>query len=208
MLTLYDYFRSSASFRVRIALNLKKVAYQLQEVHLVSNGGEQHQDDYKDLNPQELVPTLVDGDFHVSQSMAILDYLEAQYPNPSLLFGDAQQQAKIRALANIVACDIHPLDNLRVLQYLKGVLKVSDEEKQTWYAHWIVLGFKAIEVQLDSAGPYCFAEQVTLADVCLIPQVYNACRFNVDMIAFPKIERVYNACMQLDAFAKADPDSQ
>lgn len=157
MLTLYDYFRSSASFRVRIALNIKNVDYQLKEVHLVNNGGEQHQDDYKNLNPQELVPTLVDGDFNVSQSMAILDYLEAQYPNPSLLFGDAKQQAKIRALANIVACDIHPLDNLRVLQYLKGVLEISDEEKKSGThigSHWAL---RQLKHKLMPWGPIVLA---------------------------------------------------
>jgi len=208
MITLYDYFRSSASFRVRIALNLKQVDYQLKEVHLVNNGGEQHGDDYKALNPQSLVPTLVDGDFKLSQSMAILDYLDVRYPQPSLLPGDLRQQAKIRSLANIIACDIHPVNNLRVLQYLKGVLKISDEEKQAWYEHWILLSFAAIEQQVDPDGPYCFADQLSLADVCLIPQIYNAHRFHCDMAAFPKIEKIYQACMQLDAFAKADPGAQ
>ena len=137
--------------------------------------------------------------------MAIIHYLESLYPNPPLLTGDAKQQAKIQSLANIVACDIHPLDNLRVLQYLKGVLNVSDEEKSTWYAHWITLGFKAIEKSLDPNGLYCLGDNVTLADVCLVPQVYNAHRFNVDMSLFPKIEAVNNELMKVDAFKKAAP---
>ena len=208
MITLYDYFRSSGAYRVRIVLNLKQIDYQLKEVHLVNNGGEQHHPVYKKLNPQELVPTLVDDDFVLSQSMAIIDYLEAKYPQPSLFYGDLQQHAKIQALANIVACDIHPLNNLRVLQYLKNILNISDAEKQTWYAHWIDLNFKAIEQQVEVNGPYCFGKQITLADVCLIPQVFNANRFNCEMTAFPKINRVYDACLQHAAFAKADPNAQ
>jgi maleylacetoacetate isomerase len=159
----------------------------------------------KKLNPQELVPTLVDGDVQLTQSMAILSYLDKKFPQPSLVFGTPAQQAQIESMANIVTSDIHPLDNLRVLQYLKNTLQISDEQKSTWYHHWIKLGFNAIEAKIDDAGPYCFGEQVSLADVCLIPQVYNAHRFELDMSAFPKIERVNKACLQLEAFSNAAP---
>lgn len=206
MITLYDYSRSSASYRVRIALNLKQVEYQLKEVHLINNGGEQHSGAYKQLNPQELVPTLIDGEVCLSQSMAILSYLDAKFPEPTLVFGDTAQQAHIQSLANIIACDIHPLDNLRVLQYLKNTLHVNDEQKMTWYHHWLELGFTAIEQKISDTGPYCFGEQVSLADVCLIPQVYNAHRFALDMSAFVKIERVNKACLELAGFAKAAPE--
>lgn len=203
MITLYDYFRSSAAYRVRIVLNLKGLDYQLQEVHLVNNGGEQHQESYQAINPQELVPTLIDDDFVISQSMAIIEYLEKKYPEVSVFTGDIKQDARIRALANIIACDIHPLNNLRVLQYLKGTLNISDDEKTKWYANWIALGFAAFEKQLDSDGKYCFGDQITLADICLIPQVYNAYRFHCDMSAFKKINNIYQSCMKLDAFQKA-----
>ena len=203
---LYDYFRSSASYRVRIALNLKQVPYELKEVHLVNHGGEQHSDAYKKLNPQELVPTLVDDDIVLTQSMAILEYLENKYPTPTLLPGSIEDIAHIRAVTNIVACDIHPLDNLRVLQYLKNKLSVSEEEKNVWYEHWIALGFAAIEKAIDDEGPFCFGQHISLADVCLIPQVYNAHRFACDMSAFPKISRVNNACLNLEAFKKASPE--
>ncbi|MCH9643240.1 MAG: maleylacetoacetate isomerase [Gammaproteobacteria bacterium] len=205
MVTLYDYFRSSASFRVRIALNLKKVQYTLEEVHLVNNGGEQHSESYKKLNPQELVPTLVDNDITLTQSMAILDFLESKYPDVSLFVGDLQWDAKIRSVANIVACDIHPLDNLRVLQYLKNTLGIEDSQKSTWYAHWIALGFASIEQLIDGQNGFCYADKPTLADVCLVPQVYNAFRFKCPMQAYPKIVAIYQTCMKIDEFREAAP---
>lgn len=208
MMTLYDYFRSSASYRVRIALNLKEIDHVIKEVHLVNNGGEQHSAAYQSLNAQERVPTLEDGAIVLTQSMAILEYLEEQHPTPSLLGTDPLNRAQIRSFANVIACDVHPLDNLSVLRYLKGTLGVSDEQKTTWYHHWIHQGFKALEKQLEQhrgAGPYCFGEQVSLADVCLIPQVYNAHRFECDMTKYPLIEAVNAACLALPAFASAAP---
>ena len=205
---LYDYFRSSASYRVRIALNLKGLPYDLQEVHLVKDGGQQHAVDYLALNPQGRVPALAEGSNVLTQSLAILEYLEEQYPEPALLPQDLVLRAKVRAVAHTIAMDIHPLNNLSVLQYLQQTLSVDDEQKQVWYAYWIQIGFRALEVQLQhTAGPYCFGEQLTMADVCLIPQMYNARRFNVDLHDCPTLLRIDEQCMQLDAFAQADPDN-
>ena len=198
---LYDYFRSSASYRVRIALNLKSLPYDLHEVHLVKEGGQQHAADYLALNPQGRVPALVEGKDVLTQSLAILEYLEEQYPEPALLPKDPVLRAKVRAAAHAIAMDIHPLNNLSVLQYLQQELSVDDEQKQAWYAHWIQIGFRALETQLKpSAGPYCFGKQLTFADVCLIPQMYNARRFNVDLHDCPTLLHINEQCMQLDAF--------
>lgn len=205
---LYDYFRSSASYRVRIALNLKGLPYDLQEVHLVKDGGQQHAADYVVLNPQGRVPALAEGSHVLTQSLAILEYLEEQYPEPALLPQDPVLRAKVRAAAHTIAMDIHPLNNLSVLQYLQQTLSVDDEQKQAWYAHWIQIGFRVLEAQLQpTAGPYCFGKQLTFADVCLIPQMYNARRFNVDLHDCPTLQRIDEQCMQLDAFAQADPDN-
>ena len=205
---LYDYFRSSASYRVRIALNLKGLPYDLQEVHLVKDGGQQHAADYVALNPQGRVPALAEGGDVLKQSLAILEYLEEQYPEPALLPQDPVLRAKVRAAAHTIAMDIHPLNNLSVLHYLQQTLSVDDEQKQAWYAHWIQIGFRALEAQLQpTAGPYCFGKQPTFADVCLIPQMYNARRFNVDLRDCPTLQRIDDQCMQLDAFAQADPDN-
>ncbi len=209
MITLYDYFRSSASFRVRIALNLKSVKHELKEVHLVHDGGQQHSDAYKALNSQELVPTLVDGDMTLTQSMAILEYIEEQYPKPSLLPGDLVQKSKIRSMAQLIACDVHPLNNLRILKYLKLKLKVEDEDKSRWYQHWVTLGFTSVEAMLGEVSRqsrYCFGDQVSMADLCLIPQVYNAYRFKCNMDVFPKIAEIYQNCMKHEAFVKAAPN--
>lgn len=209
MITLYDYYRSSSSYRVRIALNLKQLPYQLKEVHLINEGGEQFFDTYKKLNPLARVPTLVDGDFVLSQSLAIIDYLDDKYPQQKMLPDDIELKAKVNAFAQIIACDIHPIDNLSVLKYLKSELGVNDTQKTEWYKHWIINGFNALEKTLeDNAGKYCFGGEITLADVCLVPQVYNANRFNVDMSVFPSIQRVNDNAMKLDAFSKAAPDSQ
>ena len=205
---LYDYFRSSACYRVRIALNFKGLSYDLHEVHLVKDGGQQNAASYLALNPQGRVPALAENNEVLTQSLAILEYLEEQYPEPTLLPKDPVLRAKVRAAANTIAMDIHPLNNLSVLQYLQQTLSVDDEQKQAWYGHWVQVGFRALEAQLKSiAGPYCFGKQLTFADVCLIPQMYNARRFNVDIQDCPTLQRVYEHCMQLDAFAQADPDN-
>lgn len=207
MLKLYGYWRSSAAYRVRIALNHKQIPYEQHSVHLVKK--EQHSIAYQQLNPNRLVPTLVDGDFQLNQSLAILDYLESTVPNPALLPSDVRQRAEVLALANDIACDVHPLNNLRVLQYLSEELKVSDQQKSDWYAHWITEGFAGFEASLQkSAGEFCFGDTVTWADLCLVPQVYNARRFKVDVEAFPNICRIDNACNQLAAFIEALPENQ
>ena len=206
---LYSYFRSSAAYRVRIALNLKRLPAEIVPVHLVKNGGEQHSAEYRQLNANELVPTLIDDTFALSQSLSILEYLDEKYPEPALLPKQLQQRALIRAFSQNIACDIHPLNNLRVLQYLQNVFALSEGEKSTWYKHWIELGMRSLEAQLtESNGQFCFGEQATFADCCLIPQVYNAKRFNIDVSAFPKIESIYQHCMTLDAFQQAAPEAQ
>ncbi|MBZ9612016.1 maleylacetoacetate isomerase [Rheinheimera maricola] len=206
---LYGYWRSSAAYRVRIALNLKQLSFENLPVHLVKNGGEQHSDSYKALNPAELVPTLVDGDFSLNQSLAIIEYLEEIYPQPALLPLEAGAKAQVRALALDIACDIHPLNNLRILQYLTGSLALTEQQKQQWILHWLHCGFTAFEQRLSaSAGHFCFGDTVTLADICLIPQVYNALRFGLDMSPFPTINAVHHQCLQLAAFALAAPEHQ
>ena len=206
---LYSYFRSSAAYRVRIALNLKGLPAEIVPVHLVKNGGEQHSAEYRQLNASELVPTLIDDTFALSQSLSILEYLDEKYPEPALLPKQIQQRALIRAFSQNIACDIHPLNNLRVLQYLQNVFALSEGEKSTWYKHWIELGMRSLEAQLtESNGQFCFGEQATFADCCLIPQVYNAKRFNIDVSVFPKIESIYQHCMTLDAFQQAAPEAQ
>lgn len=205
---LFDYFRSSASYRVRIALNIKGLEYELAEVHLVDNGGEQFSDAYYQLNPQQRVPALQHDGQVMTQSLAIIDYLEQEYPHPALVFGDAVMQAQIRAMAYTIACDIHPLNNLSVLKYLKHTLSVTDQQKMAWYHHWIHLGFATIEQQLSlmsHQGPFCFGDQVSLADVCLVPQVYNAKRFDVDLSAYPTLCAIDQHCLSLPAFINAAP---
>ncbi|MCH7313304.1 maleylacetoacetate isomerase [Acinetobacter sp. ANC 3882] len=204
---LYSYFRSSAAYRVRIALNLKELAYETEAVHLVKN--EQQQASYRALNPSQLVPTLIDQDQPLLQSLSILEYLEERYPVKPLLPKDLIERAKVRAFAQSIACDIHPLNNLRVLKYLQKDFAVSDEQKNTWYQHWILEGFHSLEMQLrHSNGQFCFGTQATFADCCLIPQVYNAKRFKIDLSAFPKIESIYQYCLTLPAFLNATPEQQ
>lgn len=208
---LLGYWRSSAAYRVRIALNIKGVDVEHQSIHLVKAGGEQHQADYAALNPQELVPTLIEGDdeLALSQSLAIIEYLDEVYPDPPLLPHDVKDKAIVRAMALAIACEIHPLNNLRVLQYLSGPAGLDEAAKSAWYHHWIHSGFSALETQLATyAGRYCFGDTVSLADLCLIPQVYNAKRFNVALSAYPHIERIYDNCLQLDAFIQASPEQQ
>ncbi|EOR09370.1 maleylacetoacetate isomerase [Acinetobacter tandoii] len=206
---LYSYFRSSAAFRVRIALNLKGLSYDTQAVHLLKQGGEQHSAEYAAINPSELVPTLLDQQYVLTQSLSILEYLEEAYPKTALLPQNLQQRAQIRAFAQYIACEIHPLNNLRVLQYLEQTLAVSNSKKTAWYQHWIKLGFHSLEQQLQhSDGKYCFGEQASFADCCLIPQVYNAKRFQIDLTEYPKIQSIYTHCMQLAAFQQAAPEQQ
>ncbi len=206
---LYTYWRSSAAYRVRIALNLKELEHELVPVDL---GGDEHkQTEYRDLNPQGLVPYLVDGATGLGQSMAILEYLEEMYPPRNLLPDDTLERAAVRSFCNLIACDVHPLNNLRVLKYLTGPLGHDEKERDTWYANWIHHAFDAIEVELEShadKGPYCFGDQVTLADCLLVPQVYNARRFDVPLYKYPRIVTVADACNHLEPFIVASPDNQ
>lgn len=206
---LYGYWRSSAAYRVRIALNFKQLSYENLPVHLVKNGGEQHSAEYKALNPTELVPTLLDNELSLNQSLAIIEYLDQMYPQPRLLPDDAGAKAQVRALALDIACDIHPLNNLRVLQYLTGPLALSEQQKQAWVMHWLQVGFSAFEQSLAAcSGKFCVGDDVSLADICLVPQVYNAKRFGMDMTAYPLINGIVEQCQQLAAFALAAPEEQ
>ncbi len=211
MMQLYSYFRSSAAFRVRIALQLKGLPYEHHSVHLLQNGGEHHDPAYVKLNPQHLVPVLVtEKGKALTQSLAIIQYLEDFYPLPSLYPRDLESRAHARAIAQIVACDIHPLDNLRVLQYLENKLGVGKEARTAWYRHWIEEGFAAIEVLLldRRTGLCCVGDIPTIADICLIPQVYNALRFDIPLDAYPNITRIYHHCMRLPYFIVASPEEQ
>ena len=208
---LYSYFRSSAAYRVRIALNLKGLGYDYAPIHLLRDGGEQLKPEYRELNPDGIVPTLVDGDDVLTQSIAIIEYLEETHPEPTLLPGSALDRAFIRSVALQVACEIHPVDNLRVLKYLKHTLKVGEEAKDTWYRHWLESGFSSLEKRLANdprVGALCFGNTPTLADLCLVPQVFNARRFNLDMSRYPTIERIADHAGQIDAFARAAPGQQ
>jgi len=205
---LYTYFRSSAAYRVRIALNLKALPYDMVAIHLTKDGGQQHKPEFHALNPQERVPALVLSSGEVlTQSLAIIEYLDEIEPEPPLLPADALERAKVRAIAQAVACDIHPLNNLIALQYLKRALKHEQADIDTWYHHWVIEGFKAIEAMIRPA-PYACGAHVTLADVCLIPQVFNARRLKVPLDAFPRIVAVETACLKLPAFDRARPENQ
>jgi maleylacetoacetate isomerase len=204
---LYDYFRSSAAYRVRIALNLKGLAYERHEVHLVRDGGEHLKADYRAINPQARVPALVlDDGTILTQSPAILEWIEETHPEPPLLPADPIQRARVRAVAAIVACDIHPVNNLGVLKYLRGQLGHDQETVNAWYRHWIEEGFRAIETLVEGK-PFCFGDRPSLADVALVPQVYNARRFNVPLDPFPKIARIDAACAAVKAFIDAGPEA-
>jgi maleylpyruvate isomerase len=213
---LYTYFRSSAAWRVRIALNLKGLPYEAVPVHLVRHGGEQLREAYRAVNPSALVPSLEDEGTTITQSMAIIEYLEETHPQVALLPAAPLERARVRALAQMIACDIHPLDNLRVLRYLVGTIKVDEEAKGAWYRHWIAEGFAAFETQLTrdpaagvpAAGRFCHGDTPTVADCFLVPQVYNAARFAVDMTPYPRIAGIDAACAELPAFAAAHPSRQ
>jgi len=209
MLTLYTYYRSSAAYRVRIALNLKGLAYASVPVHLAR--GEQFAADYVARNAAAAVPYLEDGDAGIGQSLAIIEYLEETHPLPPLLPTDALGRARVRGLALTVACEIHPLNNLRVLKHLKKAFGVSDEQKNSWYRHWVAEGFQILETRLAreaETGTFCHGTAPTLADCCLVPQVYNAQRFDVDLEPYPTIRRIHAACEALPAFAAAHPARQ
>jgi maleylacetoacetate isomerase len=208
---LYSYWRSSAAYRVRLALNLKGLDYETVSVSLVPGESEHRQDDYRKRNPQMLVPFLEDGDFSTGQSMAILEYLEEAYPATQLLPDSKEERAAVRSFCNSICCDIHPLNNLRVLLYLKGELGVSDEQRDAWYANWIHEGFRAAEIVSAAnaaAGSFVFGESVTLAETCLIPQIYNARRFNVPLDDYPRLIAIDAHCAGLSAFADAVPENQ
>ncbi|HEX7047543.1 MAG TPA: maleylacetoacetate isomerase [Gammaproteobacteria bacterium] len=208
---LYTYFRSSAAYRVRIALNIKQLEAEHRFVHLVRDGGEQHHHGFHKLNPQERVPVFVDGGKPIAQSMAIIEYLEEIHPNPPLLPGDTADRAWVRSLANLVACDIHPLNNLAVIQYLQREFDIDDAAKTKWFHHWMNEGFKALEAILAKdprVKTYCYGNKVSMADLFVVPQVYNAKRFDLDMSAYPTISRINEACLQLDVFKRAAPENQ
>lgn len=212
---LYSYFRSSASYRVRIALNLKQLPYEVVPIHLLKNGGEQFSPEFRQLNPDSLVPALIDESAAnpavLTQSLAMIEYLEETHPEPPLLPKNALDRAYVRSLALTIACEIHPLNNLRVLRYLVRNLKVDEDSKNAWYRHWVEQGLAAVETMLakDSrVGTYCYGETPSLADCCLVPQVANAQRMNCDLTQMPTIVRINEACLALDAFAKAAPANQ
>ena len=212
---LYGYFRSSASYRVRIALNLKGLDAEHVSVHLVKNGGEQLTDSFRALNPDSLVPALLDNDngeeIALSQSLAIIEYLEEKYPKPALLPTNLPDRAHVRALALSIACEIHPLNNLRVLKYLTDTLGISNEQKNTWIQHWCVSGLSALEQRLAAdkrTGDFCFGNAPGLADCCLVPQIFNAQRFNCDLTAMPTLMRINQNCLEMHAFISAMPVNQ
>jgi maleylpyruvate isomerase len=208
---LYSYFRSSAAYRVRIALNLKNLPYDYAPVHLLRDGGEQLKPAYRSLNPDAILPTLVDGDNVLQQSLAIIEYLEETHPEPPLLPKSPADRAYVRSVALQIACEIHPLNNLRVLKYLKHTVGTDDPTKDEWYRHWVESGFATLEQHLagDSrTGKLCFGDTPTLADACLVPQVFNAQRFKIDVTQFPTIQRIHDHASQLDAFVRAAPGVQ
>jgi maleylpyruvate isomerase len=210
MTTLYGYFRSSAAYRVRIALNLKGLDYAQAPVNLVK--GEQRGEENLARNPQGLVPVLeTDEGAQLTQSLAICEYLDERHPEPALLPTDAEGRARVRSLAQLVACEIHPLNNLKVLKYLVGELKVDEQTKLAWYRHWIAEGFAALEARLageSATGEFCHGDSPSLADICLVPQVFNAERFECDLTPYPTIRRIAERCRMEEAFAKAAPGEQ
>lgn len=211
---LYGYWRSSASYRVRIALNLKAIEYEYIPVHLVQDGGHQHSTDYKLLNPAELVPTLVDSeneyDVILNQSLAIIEYLDERFPEKTRLLPEHKlDRARVRAVAYDMACDAQPIQNLRVLQYLENNFNANQDSKAQWAKHWIEKALTTVERRIqNTAADFCFGFNVSLADVVLVPQHYNAVRFNVDMGQYPLIQRIVENCNKLEAFQQAAPEAQ
>jgi maleylacetoacetate isomerase len=208
---LFTYFRSSAAYRVRIALNLKGIAPEFAFVHLLKEGGQQHGAAFKAVNPQELIPALVHDGHTIAQSLAIIEYLDEVKPEPALLPANPVERARVRQLAYAIACDIHPVNNLRVLQYLRDTHGLSEEERARWQRHWIGLGFAAIETLLagsELTGHYCHGDAPTLADVCLIPQMANGRRVNLDFSPYPTLLRIEKEALAHPAFAAARPEAQ
>jgi maleylacetoacetate isomerase len=205
---LYTYFRSSAAFRVRIALNLKGLAYDPVFVHLAR--GEHRKPEYANVDPQALLPTLVDDGQALSQSLAIIEYLEERHPEPPLLPKDALGRARVRSLSLLVACEIHPLNNLRTLQHLKRALGQNEEQISSWYRHWIADGLAKLEADLGRAGSgkFCHGASPTMADCCLVPQIFNAKRYQSDLAPYPAVMRIFDGCMKLEAFDRAQPSKQ
>lgn len=202
---LYDYYRSSCAYRLRIALNLKKLDAELIPVNLLK--AENFSEDYRKINPNSSVPTLVDGNVSIYQSLAALEYLEETHPTPPLLPKEPSARAHVRSIALRIACDIHPLNNIAVLRYLTDTLGISEEQKNAWYKHWIEERFIALQKILGKDG-FCYGDSPTMADICLIPQVYNALRFECNMQPMGRIMSIYDHCMTLPVFDKASPDNQ
>ena len=205
---LYSYFRSSAAYRVRIALNLKSIPYEMTAIHLTKDGGHNRRPEFRAINPQMRVPALeIDGGVTLVQSLAIIEYLDETHPKPPLLPADPIGRAHVRAIAQMIACDIHPLNNVGPLRYLKHKLGHEQAAIDAWYHHWVIDGFEAVEAVIKP-GPYVYGAEVTLADLCLVPQVFNARRLKVPLDRFPKIVAADAACKKLAAFDKARPENQ
>jgi maleylacetoacetate isomerase len=210
-LKLYGYFRSSASYRVRIALNLKGVSYEYVPVHLTRGGGEHLAGPFRKLNPQALVPVLEDGEEALAQSLAIMEYLDEKHPQPPLLPKGAVARARVRALSLTIACEIHPLNNLKVLNYVTNVLGVGDDARRAWYHYWIAEGLRALEAKLAgdrATGKFCHGDAPGLADCCLVPQLFNARRFKCELSGYPTLLGIERNCQALEAFQRAAPDKQ
>lgn len=208
-IVLFDYFRSSAAYRVRIGLALKGLEYRSQPVHLVRDGGQQLLPAYREHNPLGLVPTFEQGGIRITQSLAILEYLEERHPMPALLPADPVARARARQIALTIACDIHPLNNLRVLKYLGQEFGMSPDARQAWLMHWIADGFAALEAQIASdSGRFCVGDTPGIADCCLVPQMFNARRFNIDLTPYPRLVAIDAACNALPAFQAAHPSRQ
>ncbi|MDT8464616.1 maleylacetoacetate isomerase [Alcaligenes nematophilus] len=209
---LYSYFRSSAAYRVRIGLNLKGLDYQIKPVHLLKDGGQQHQPDYVQVNPVQLLPALDDDGLIITQSLAILEYLDERYPELPLLPKASAERAWARSMAQTVACDIHPLNNLRVLQYLKNELHAQEDARNQWYRHWVSVGLEGLEALVQRHGKkdhdFIFGDTPGLAEICLVPQMFNARRFDIDLSIFPRLLAVEEKCLELSAFQEAAPDRQ